>query len=142
MVVSSGQSATRVVPSGADCVVEVRYRVHDPVEDAVFGLAWHRADGAHVAGHNTAMDGLDTVRLESDGVIRCRYPALDLAPGEYLIDAAIHAPDGLAYDYWREAVRVRVTAATDWPGVWAPAHRWEPAETHPDDVQRHGSGDR
>jgi hypothetical protein len=41
------------------------------------------------------------------------------------VDVAVHARDGLAYDYWCDAVRIRVTAGVDWPGVWAPPHRWE-----------------
>ena len=53
------------------------------------------------------------------------YQALDLAPGDYSSDAAVHARDGLAYDYWCDAARLRVSAAVDWPGVWAPHHRWE-----------------
>ena len=138
LAVSSGQAVTRVVPSGADCRVDVSYRVNEPGDDAVFGLAWHRADGAHVAGHNTVMDGLDPARLARDGVNGCSYPALDLAPGEYLVDVAIHSPDGLAYDYWREAARVRVTAGADWPGVWAAPHRWDVLDEPADDAERHG----
>jgi hypothetical protein len=42
-----------------------------------------------------------------------------------MIDAAVHARDGLAYDYFCDAARLRVTAAVPWPGVWAPHHRWE-----------------
>ena len=123
--VSSGGAALKLVPSGADCRVTLRYRVHRPVEDFVFGLAWHRADGAHVGGHNTDLDGLEPVRLEADGTVSCVYDRLELAPGEYLLDVAVHARGGLSYDYWRDAARVRVTAPVDWPGVWAPRHRWQ-----------------
>jgi ABC-type polysaccharide/polyol phosphate transport system ATPase subunit len=123
--VSSGDTVTRVVPSGADCVIELGYRVQEPVEDAVFGLAWHREDGAHVGGHNTAIDGVGPTSVTGDGSVRCRYPVLDLAPGEYLLDVAVHAINGLAYDYWCQAARLRVEAAVGWPGVWAPPHRWE-----------------
>ena len=142
VVVSTGLTVTRVVPSGADCQVELRYVVREPVTDAVFGIAWHRADGAHVAGHNTTMDGLGAFELTRHGSMRCRYRSLDLAPGEYLLDVAVHAPDGLAYDYWREAARVRVTAATDWPGVWTAPHGWELVDAPPDDAERHGSSSR
>ncbi len=41
------------------------------------------------------------------------------------MDVAVHTRDGLAYDYWCDALRVRVTSAVEWPGVWAPPHRWE-----------------
>ena len=64
-------------------------------------------------------------KLAADGELSCVYDSLQLAPGDYLLDVAVHARDGLAYDYWRDAVRVRVTSAVEWPGVWAPPHRWE-----------------
>jgi ABC-type polysaccharide/polyol phosphate transport system ATPase subunit len=116
---------TRLVPTGPPCRLRIRYRVHEPVDDFVFGVAWHRADGSHIAGHNTALDGLVPGRLEGAGEVRCAYPSLDLAPGDYLVDAAVHAADGLAYDYWCDAARIRVTSGVEWPGTWAPPHRWE-----------------
>ena len=116
---------TRLVPAGAPCRLLIRYRARREIDDFVVGVAWHRADGTLVAGHNTDLDGLVPRRLDSEGEIRCSYPALDLAPGDYLIDVAVHAKDGAAYDYWRDAVRIRVTSRVEWPGVWAPSHRWD-----------------
>ena len=120
----SGSTAQRHVPSGGPCRVCIRYRVQRPVEDFVFGVAWHRADGLLVAGHNTDLDGLVPRKLAADGEVSCVYDSLQLAPGEYTLDVAIHTRDGLAYDYWRDALRLEVTSEVDWPGVWAPAHRW------------------
>jgi len=116
---------TRLVPTGTPCSLRIRYRAHRAVVDFVFGVAWHRTDGAHIAGHNTELDGLVPRRLDGVGEVRCTYLSLDLAPGEYMVDAAVHARDGRAYDYWREATRVRVTSGIEWPGTWAPPHRWE-----------------
>ena len=115
----------RMLPCGGRCTVHLCYRVHRTVDDVVFGLAWHRVNGGLVGGHNTDLDGASPRGLAEDGEVRCVYRELDLAPGDYLIDAAVHARDGLAYDYWCDAARVRVTAAVQWPGVWAPDHRWE-----------------
>jgi hypothetical protein len=72
-----------------------------------------------------SLDGLRPLRLAADGEVRCRYDALALAPGDYQLDAAVHRTDGLAYDYWCDAARIRVTSAVAWPGIWAPRHRWE-----------------
>jgi len=116
---------TRLVPAGAPCRLLIRYRARREIDDFVVGVAWHRADGTLVAGHNTDLDGLVPRRLDGEGYISCSYPALDLAPGDYLIDVAVHAKDGAAYDYWCDAVRIRVTSRTEWPGIWAPSHHWE-----------------
>lgn len=123
--VSGGSARGALLPSGTECAVRIRYRVVRPVEDFVFGLAWHAAGGALVAGHNTDLDGLVPGVLSSDGEVRCVYPSLQLAPGEYLVDVAVHSAKGLAYDYWCQAATVRVTAPADYPGVLAPPHRWE-----------------
>jgi len=120
----SGSTAQSQIPSGGPCRVRIRYRVERPVEDFVFGVAWHRADGLLVGGHNTDLDGLAPRRLDTDGEVSCVYDSLQLAPGEYTLDVAVHARDGLAYDYWRDALRVRVSSEVAWPGVWAPPHRW------------------
>jgi len=116
---------TRLVPTGTSCRLEIRYRAHRDIDDFVVGVAWRRADGIVAAGHNTELDGLVPQRLSGEGEIRCSYPALDLAPGDYFVDVAVHAKDGTAYDYWCEAVKVRVTSRVEWPGVWTPPHRWD-----------------
>jgi ABC-type polysaccharide/polyol phosphate transport system ATPase subunit len=120
----AGGGPQRLLASGEPCTLRLRYRVHRPVEDFVFGIAWHRADGAQVSGHNTALAGLEPRRLAAAGEVSCIYEALELAPGEYVVDAAVHAADGLAYDYWCDALRLRVTSEVEWPGVWAPRQRW------------------
>ena len=114
-----------IVPSGAECAVRIRYEAVTAVQDFVFGVAWHRADGVQVAGHNTHLDGLTGVELSGSGEVQCLYPSLQFAPGELFVDVAIHAVGGLAYDYWCRALRVRVTAPVEWPGVVAPEHHWE-----------------
>jgi lipopolysaccharide transport system ATP-binding protein len=114
----------RLVPSGSPCAVVIRYRARRAVTDFVFGLAWHTADGTLVGGHNTDIDGLTPRTVDGEGAVSCSYPSIDLAAGEYTLDAAVHAADGLAYDYWCRVARVTVTAPAPWPGAWAPPHRW------------------
>ena len=119
-----GENASRLVAGGGRCSLRIRYSVHKPTEDFVFGVAWHRSDGTQVSGHNTDLAGLVPRRLAKDGEVRCEYDSLQLAPGEYLVDVAVHARNGLAYDYWCDALKLRVTSEVEWPGVWSPPHRW------------------
>lgn len=123
--VFAGPTPQRLIPMGSPCRLSIRYKVRRAVEDFVFGVAWHRADGTQISGHNTDLAGLVPRRLARDGEMSCVYDSLQLAPGEYLVDVAVHARDGLAYDYWCDAARVRVTSSVEWPGVWAPPLRWE-----------------
>jgi ABC-type polysaccharide/polyol phosphate transport system ATPase subunit len=119
------EASSRMVPGGGPCRLCIRYSVHKPVEDFVFGVAWHRSDGTQISGHNTDLAGFVPRRLEQDGEMCCIYDSIQLAPGEYLIDVAVHARDGLAYDYWCDALEVRVTSEVEWPGVWSPPLRWQ-----------------
>jgi len=119
-----GGRGSRIVAGGSPCSIRIRYSVHKPTEDFVFGVAWHRSDGMQVSGHNTDLAGLEPIRLVTDGEVYCEYESFQLAPGEYLVDVAIHARDGLAYDYWCDALKVRVTSEVEWPGVWSPPLRW------------------
>jgi ABC-type polysaccharide/polyol phosphate transport system ATPase subunit len=123
--VYAGETPQRLIPAGNACRLSIRYKVVRPVEDFVFGVAWHRADGTQISGHNTDLSGFVPRRLARDGEMCCVYESLQLAPGEYFIDVAVHARGGLVYDYWCDAARVRVTSFVEWPGVWAPPLRWE-----------------
>jgi ABC-type polysaccharide/polyol phosphate transport system ATPase subunit len=79
----AGATPQRLVANGSPCHLRIRYKVRRPVEDFVFGVAWHRADGAQVSGHNTELAGLVPRRLATDGEISCVYDSLQLAPGDY-----------------------------------------------------------
>jgi len=116
---------TRLIPTGTPCALRIRTRTAAEVGDCVIGVAWKRADETLVAGHNTELDGMEPRRLAGDGEIRCVYEALDLAPGDYLVDVAVHTSDGKAYDYLCGALPLKVTSGTEWPGVWNPPRRWE-----------------
>jgi len=121
----AGGSPQRLLPNGEPCRLRIRYKVHRPVEDFVFGIAWHRPDGTLVSGHNTELGGFAPRLLAEDGEVSCVYGSLELAPGEYRLDVAVHAREGLAYDYWCDALRIRVTSEVEWPGVWSPTLHWE-----------------
>jgi lipopolysaccharide transport system ATP-binding protein len=125
-LLDAGGRPARLVESAQPAVLRIVYTVHRPQEDFVFGVAIHREDGSLVYGTNTDMDGWRPRRLAGAGEIRVEFPELALAPGRYMVDAAVHARDGLAYDYACEIMSFTVTAAAPWPGTYAPRHRWLP----------------
>jgi hypothetical protein len=58
-------------------------------------------------------------------VVRLACPALRLAPGEYVVDVAVHSRDGAPYDYHRRALSLTVTSRSRGVGVYLPEHSWE-----------------
>jgi lipopolysaccharide transport system ATP-binding protein len=116
----------RLLSSGEAASVRIVYKVRVPQEDFVFGVAIRREDGTHVFGTNTELDGWHPQRLDGSGEILLDFSRLELAPGRYLVDAAVHSKAGLAYDYACEVTSFTVSAPAGWPGCYAPRHQWRP----------------
>ncbi|MBZ5587298.1 MAG: ABC transporter ATP-binding protein [Acidobacteriia bacterium] len=121
-----GGRPLRLLVSGEPAEIRISYAVRIPQEDFVFGVAIRREDGTHVFGTNTDLDGWRPERLAGDGQITLEFPRLELAPGRYVVDAAVHAKNGLAYDYACEVLSFTVAAPIGWPGCYAPRHHWQP----------------
>ena len=113
------------VESAEDVVFEIRARADRPLDDFVFGIAISTPRGFEVWGTNTDLDGYVPGRLEGEVAVRLACPSLRLAPGEYMVDVAVHSKAGAPYDYQRRALAFTVTASQGGVGVYFPAHRWE-----------------
>jgi ABC-type polysaccharide/polyol phosphate transport system ATPase subunit len=111
--------------SGQRAVFEIQVQVHAPQEDFVFGLAISTPRGVECWGTNTELQGFEPRRLaEGPSTVSIECPNLRLAPGEYLIDVAVHAHDGTPYDYRRHLVALSVTATERGVGLYFPENRW------------------
>ena len=81
-------------------------------------------NGVEVWGTNTDIDGFASARFAGRAKVVLECPQLRLAPGEYLVDVAVHAQDGAPYDYRRKLLAFSVTSAAGGAGVYLPEHRW------------------
>ena len=113
------------VTTGEDVTFEIRARAEKPLDDFVFGVAVSTPRSFEVWGTNSDMEGYGAGHFEGAAVVRLACPALRLAPGEYVVDVAIHSKEGAPYDYQRRALAFTVTAPTGGVGVYFPEHRWE-----------------
>ncbi len=111
--------------SGEAVTIEITARARQPLDDFVFGVAIANPRGEMVWGTNTDIAGLQPRRFTGEATVRLRCPALRLAAGEYLLDAAVHARAGAPYDYRRKLVALTVTEPRPGVGVYSPEHRWE-----------------
>jgi len=110
---------------GEPVTFEIDARAERPQTDFVFGVALATPRGVEVWGTNTDLAGLRPERFDGPARVRLTCPALRLAPGEYLVDVAIHARDGAPYDYRRRLASFSVTAEERGVGVYFPEHRWQ-----------------
>ena len=120
---SAGRPTSRIA-SGAPARLEMEVAASSPLSDFVFGFGISTVAGATVFGSNTGIDGLVAGELVGRATALLDFPSLDLAPGVYSVDAAIHARDGSPYDYRRDVLRFEVTADRASAGVWNPERRW------------------
>ncbi len=111
--------------SGEEAVFEIQARTARPLEDFVFGVAVSTPRGFECWGTNTDLEGFVPAAFEGEATVRLTCPALRLAPGEYLVDVAVHTRDGAPYDYQRKALSFTVTSPLRGVGVYFPEHRWE-----------------
>src|SRR6185295_10330477 len=111
--------------SGESATFEIDVRAAAALTDFVFGIAIATPRGLECWGTNTDLEGWASDQLLGEGRVRVVCPELRLAPGEYLVDVAVHARDGAPYDYRRKALGFTVTAQSRGVGVYHPAHRFE-----------------
>jgi len=124
---SAGRPAARLL-SGEPARLVMEVGAPGRLTDFVFGFAISTVAGATVFGSNTTIDGFVPEELSEAGTVILDIPSLDLAPGVYSVDAAIHARDGSPYDYRRDVLRFEVSAERAAAGVWSPDRRWSFSE--------------
>jgi len=110
--------------SGQAVKLEMSIDVKRPLSDFVFGFAISTVAGVKVFGSNTQIDGLRGGELSGSVRATLEIPALDLAPGVYTLDAAVHSQSGAPYDYRRDVLRFEVTGERPVAGVWSPRRQW------------------
>jgi ABC-type polysaccharide/polyol phosphate transport system ATPase subunit len=110
--------------SGDGAVFELEVTAEEPLHDFVFGVMISTPRGETVWGTNTDLEDFRPGRLAGEATVRLRCPELRLAPGEYLLDVAVHSREGVAYDYWSHALAFTVTARRRAAGVYLPRHDW------------------
>ncbi len=111
--------------SGDEVAFEIEVRAHRKLEDFVFGIGVFTFRGTEVWGTNTHLAGFVSDAFEGSATARISCPSLRLAPGEYLLDAAVHARDGYPYDYHRQILSFTVLSREQGVGVYFPPHQWQ-----------------
>ena len=124
---SDGTEAERYhVRCGDAVILEIHVNASGELDDFVFGVGLFTPRGVEIWGTNTDLEGYKPERLApGPSTVRLCFEDLRLAPGEYLLDVAVHAEDGTPYDYRRKLVELSVTAAERGVGLYFPRHGWQ-----------------
>jgi ABC-type polysaccharide/polyol phosphate transport system ATPase subunit len=110
---------------GESATFEIRARAAQSLDDFVFGIGIFTPRGIECWGVNTHLGGYVPERLVGETTVRLTCPSLRLAPGEYLVDVAVHARDGYPYDYHRKYLSFTMTSREGGVGLYFPEFRWQ-----------------
>ncbi len=113
-----------VFTTGEPVTIEIGFSLAKVLEDFVFGIGVFSADGVSCYGTNTDIERFEPAVLEGSGVARIQIPAMNLVPGTYYLDVAIHRRDGQPYDYHRGLYSFRLHSPFGDVGVARLPHRW------------------
>ena len=115
------------VRCGEAVAFELEVAPREDLSDFVFGVGVKTPRGVDCWGTNTDLAGYEPRLLSGPVRVRLVCPELRLAPGEYTVDVAVHARDGRAYDYRRQALRFTVAESTALRsiGLYLPDHEWQ-----------------
>ncbi len=105
-----------------DIIIE--YKSRKIVQDMVVGIGIFRSDGINCYGTNTHIDRLTPITSNKEGKVVVSIDELNLLPGEYSLDVALHTSDGFDYDYCKNAEKFIVYSDIQDSGVVRLNHRW------------------
>jgi ABC-type polysaccharide/polyol phosphate transport system ATPase subunit len=111
--------------SGESVTFEIQAQADHPLDDFVFGVGIFTPRGVECWGVNTHIGGYVPERLAGETKVCLVCPALRLAPGEYLVDVAVHARDGYPYDYHRRFLSFTITSKEGGVGIYFPEFHWQ-----------------
>jgi ABC-type polysaccharide/polyol phosphate transport system ATPase subunit len=117
--------------TGEPLQVEMDYVAHRRIEDPVFGMAFHSAEGAWINGSNTNTSDYSVGPVEGPGTITYTLDKLPLLGGTYLFSAVAYDFGGevpRAYDHWDRAFLVQVRCGNGIKETVGMVHmpcRWE-----------------
>lgn len=113
-----------VFQDGEDLLIEINFQVHRHTPDVVFGVAIFDGKGTCCYGTNTQLDEISLPSLPDVGRIGVAFEKVHLVEGSYLLDVAVHARDGHAYDYQSGSSSFAVRSAKKDTGIYRIPHRW------------------
>lgn len=122
-----GVKTTKVVVEldGSEIIITHHVHSENDVSDPNIGLRIRSVSGEQITGTNTKIEKFKTGNIHSGEtrVITWQVPNI-FADGDYYIDTAIHAADGITvYDWWDEATVISIKKERALPYLVDPGFR-------------------
>ena len=111
--------------SGDNIIIKIKYKIYNPIDEAILGIAIYRNDGVQCYGTNTSIDRLDKISLDSDGDYIITLNQNKLLTGDYSVDLAIEAVGGIPIDYYTKAIKFKIHSDIQDVGIMRMEHNWK-----------------
>lgn len=121
---AAGEETTGFSPD-EEMTIRIDYTAQKGLSNAVVGIAIYRSDQTYIYGTNSLIDTAEPVRLKEKGTIDLHIDRLPVANGSYTVDLALHRPDGLNYDFWKEVCTLHIADRVQTPGIIYLPHQWK-----------------
>ena len=121
---SAGEEAIGFSPD-EEITIRIDYTAQKDLSNAVVGIAIYRSDQTYIYGTNSLIDTAEPVHLKEKGTIELHIDRLPVANGSYSVDLALHRPDGLNYDFWKEVCTLHIADRVQTPGIIYLPHQWK-----------------
>ena len=118
--------AIRVLENGEALIIEIDYLMHNAIAAPIFNVTIIRQDGQICWDGYTQLQTQSTKIHQDHGTVILHLERLDLAEGQYFIDAGIYQQDwAYAYDYHWHVYDIEIYAQTPQKGFLLPPHTWK-----------------
>lgn len=111
---------------GEPAIIEMDILSHQAVNDLVFGVGIFRPDNICCYGTNTYIDRYKVEEVAAGQRLTARFYInhLNLIPGEYSLDVAVHDSFGTPFDYQTRRLKISLYSDIKDTGVCRLDHQW------------------
>ncbi|HWZ66044.1 MAG TPA: ABC transporter ATP-binding protein [Patescibacteria group bacterium] len=108
-IINSDGQAVRSVAFEEPFTVRVSYKLNQPVERPVLGIAICDKDNRSLIGPNTKDAGIDLSNLQSEGYVDIKFEQTKLVPGVYFVTCGwFNSAGNKPHDYLDRAVEFKI----------------------------------
>ncbi len=112
-------------------MVRINYLAKERIENPIFEVWFHTADGIEYAAHTTDWDKYSCDHIEGEGHMDLIIDPICLMPGKYTFSVAITAPDGITRYAWHlKRYWLTVESGRYAHGVVFLPHEWQLETNH------------
>ncbi len=123
-ILDKNNNAKNIFQTGDKVKIKIHFKCKKRVKEPVFGIGIYLGDGTWCYGSNTYIERIKIKEIKDEGWVEVAFNSLNLVPGDYYIDVAVHAKNGYPYDYHSRLYKIGFRSNINDYGIYRPSHTW------------------